>query len=774
MTINRERRKDPPSKAIKVLLVEDNPGDVGLMQAMFEGTRSAQFETQVVGRLRDAIASLEEGRPDVILLDLGLPDSFGLNTLEQMLGHTSNVPVIVLTGTSDEELGDLAVSLGAQDYLVKGEVDIFALERSLRYAIQRMKTLEELRESNERYVSLFKKNHAVMFLVDPQTHKVVDVNQAAIDYYGFPSGSFIGMDLGEIAPLEMQGDTREEGMALPPSTGGTFAKHRLADGQVRDIEEMVAPIHLNGQMYLCSIVHDVTDRTRAEEERERLSDEVREQKWLLQNVIENAPVGILVLSGPEMSIKWVNQAFVDIFDQQLVDDIQDKRLDEISFPLPEMNAEIREIIKENIPIERDLEMCAQNGTVRHIHFSAVPLPLKGEGGALAIITDISERVNARKRIEDMAARAELEKRRVQTILDSLPVGVMVADQSGKVIERNVMVDSILGDKLLKLPLSNGPAEFKAWWSDNGLVVRNEDWPLIQSVKKGKTTVGAALDIIRLDGSRGTILNSASPLRDGQGKIIGGVTVLQDITRQRILEHDAIEAKEQAELYIDLLSHDISNMNMAISSYLETAMNKLALEGKHAHLLTEPQEILRDSNHLIENVRKIQQIDSHEVKHSLVDLGWLLEDVRVEYEKFAEAGVKITYQTSIKKFVLANALLKDVFSNLIMNAVKHSDGQVEIDITLSKVFEDGREYYKTAVEDNGPGIPDEQKSKLFQRARKGRSKTKGAGLGLYLVKKVVEDINGRVWLEDRVPGDHTKGTRFVVLLPAVTSDAKPMA
>jgi DNA-binding response OmpR family regulator len=126
MTINRERRKDPPSKAIKVLLVEDNPGDVGLMQAMFEGTRSAQFETQVVGRLRDSIASLEEGRPDVILLDLGLPDSFGLNTLEQMLGHTSNVPVIVLTGTSDEELGDLAVSLGAQDYLVKGEVDIFA------------------------------------------------------------------------------------------------------------------------------------------------------------------------------------------------------------------------------------------------------------------------------------------------------------------------------------------------------------------------------------------------------------------------------------------------------------------------------------------------------------------------------------------------------------------------------------------------------------------------------------------------------------------------
>ena len=155
----------------------------------------------------------------------------------------------------------------------------------------------------------------------------------------------------------------------------------------------------------------------------------------------------------------------------------------------------------------------------------------------------------------MAARAEQEKRRVKTILDSLPVGVMVADHSGKVIERNVMVDSILGGKLPRPMLNNVHMEFKAWWSDNGLVVRNDDWPLSQAVKRGKTTVGAALDIIRIDGSRGTILNSASPLRDDRGNIIGGVTVLQDITRQRMLEHDAIEAKEQAELYIDLLSHE---------------------------------------------------------------------------------------------------------------------------------------------------------------------------------------------------------------------------
>ncbi len=770
ITINKDNVKDMPESTIAVLLVEDNPGDVGLMRAMFSGTHSARFEIEVAERLRDAVGLLKDYRPDVILLDLGLPDSFGLGTLEQMLAHISNVPVIVLTGTSDEELGVLAVSLGAQDYLIKGEVDTYVLERSLRYAIQRMKTLEELRESNERYVSLFKENHAVMFLVDPQSHRVVDVNQAAIDYYGYPMEDFIGMDLSGIAPPQLQAKESTGDMSLP-STGRTYARHRLADGQARDVEEMTAPIHLNGQAYLYSIVYDVTDRLRAEEEKARLAQEVQEQKWLLQTVIENAPVGIEVMSGPDLRVKWVNQAFVDICRQGAVDEILERRLEDTVGPVPQVSSMIKGMIKDNAPVKTDLEIGVHEDAT-HVHFSAVPLPLKDEGGALMILTDITEQVNARKRIEDMAARAEQEKRRVKTILDSLPVGVMVADQQGNVVESNVIVDSIMGGKVQR-PLSSGNQELKAWWSDNGLAVRPEDWPLSQAVKKGKTARGTMLDVQRVDGTRGTILSSASPLKDGKGSIIGGVSVLQDITHQRRLEHDAIEAKEQAELYIDLLSHDISNMNAAVASYLETAMERMNVEGKNAQLFTKPQEILRESNLLIENVRKIQQVDSHESKHGLVDLGWLLEDVRAEYERLAGQRVKISYKTSIKKFVLASGLLKDVFSNLIMNAVKHSDGQVEISISLAKVFEGGREYYKTSVEDNGPGIPDEQKSKLFQRARRGRGKAKGAGLGLYLVKKVVEDINGRVWVEDRVPGDHTQGTRFVVLLPAVSNEAKAL-
>ncbi|HOK28294.1 MAG TPA: HAMP domain-containing sensor histidine kinase, partial [Methanomassiliicoccaceae archaeon] len=227
----------------------------------------------------------------------------------------------------------------------------------------------------------------------------------------------------------------------------------------------------------------------------------------------------------------------------------------------------------------------------------------------------------------------------------------------------------------------------------------------------------------------------------------------------------------AELYIDLLSHDISNMNAAIRGYLELALEKMDIEEKNKQYFTKPISIIETSNRLIENVRKIQQVEGQEAKHGLIDLGWLLEDVRAEAEKYPGREVKINYKTTIKKFVVASELLRDVFDNIISNAIKHSTGPVEISISLSKMFENGREYYKVSIEDNGPGISDELKSKLFQRKQRGRSKTAGSGLGLFLVKKLVEDFHGLVWVEDRVPGDHTQGAKFVVMLPAVSVDGR---
>lgn len=116
------------------------------------------------------------------------------------------------------------------------------------------------------------------------------------------------------------------------------------------------------------------------------------------------------------------------------------------------------------------------------------------------------------------------------------------------------------------------------------------------------------------------------------------------------------------------------------------------------------------------------------------------------------------------YVQANELLYDIFSNLATNAIKHTGSHADIIMDLDVVNYEGGQYCRVMVEDNGPGIPDDFKPKVFNRLLRGTTTAKGMGIGLYLVKSLVEDYHGKIWVEDRVLNDHTGGTRFVVILP----------
>ena len=131
--------------SLKILYVEDNPTDAELL---IEGLRTEGADTALimhVSRLSEAQAALRRDRFDVVLLDLGLPDSDGLNTLRTLVEGAPNRPVVVLTGLDDEETGAAAVREGAQDYLVKGFAGRNPLTRTMRHAIERHKLLAELR-----------------------------------------------------------------------------------------------------------------------------------------------------------------------------------------------------------------------------------------------------------------------------------------------------------------------------------------------------------------------------------------------------------------------------------------------------------------------------------------------------------------------------------------------------------------------------------------------------------------------------------------------------
>jgi signal transduction histidine kinase len=138
-------------KPLQVLLVEDNAGDVRLLREMFSKERRDAFELTHLLRMSEAETHLAKGGVDIVLLDLGLPDGHGLDTVRRAHAAAPEVPVIVLTGLDDEALAAEAMIAGAQDYLIKGQIENRALPRVLRHAIERhrLQTETDLIRTNQ-------------------------------------------------------------------------------------------------------------------------------------------------------------------------------------------------------------------------------------------------------------------------------------------------------------------------------------------------------------------------------------------------------------------------------------------------------------------------------------------------------------------------------------------------------------------------------------------------------------------------------------------------
>jgi DNA-binding response OmpR family regulator len=130
---------------VRVLLIEDSPGDSRLIQTVLEDTRIAEFVLDRVDGLAVGLERLAAGGVDVVLLDLGLPDSTGLETFLRLQARASWIPIVVMSGLEDEEVALLAVQQGAQDYLLKRDLLVTDLvARSLCYAIERKRNESDL------------------------------------------------------------------------------------------------------------------------------------------------------------------------------------------------------------------------------------------------------------------------------------------------------------------------------------------------------------------------------------------------------------------------------------------------------------------------------------------------------------------------------------------------------------------------------------------------------------------------------------------------------
>lgn len=251
---------------MNILLVEDNPGDSRLICEMLKDYEFIKYSITVTEKLATALIILDDHMFDLIILDLNLPDSNGIESLDAVVAATTEIsPIIILTGINDEILGYSAIEHGAKDFLVKGTINSTQLSRSIRYTIEKWKMDQSIRDSELLFRKLFKQHSAIKLLLDPETGNIIDANDAAVSFYGWSYEKLLSMRIQDINTLPIE-EVKSAIETVRNQQRIRFEfRHRRADDSIRDVEVFSSKIEVKGKDLLHSIIHDITDRRQAEE-----------------------------------------------------------------------------------------------------------------------------------------------------------------------------------------------------------------------------------------------------------------------------------------------------------------------------------------------------------------------------------------------------------------------------------------------------------------------------------------------------------------------------
>jgi signal transduction histidine kinase len=232
-----------------------------------------------------------------------------------------------------------------------------------------------------------------------------------------------------------------------------------------------------------------------------------------------------------------------------------------------------------------------------------------------------------------------------------------------------------------------------------------------------------------------------------------------------LFQEHIDSRTNSELFTDVLSHDIKNFNQAILGYLDLLRMKTA-SSDTSGLIDKIAEQVMNTSWLASNVRTMSRVTFGDVELSRVDIGAVLLECEKSVTQYYP-GRKIVLKHDAQSGVYyteADELIREIFINILTNAVKYDPHEpLEIDISVETKLDSQRRFWVVSFADQGRGIPDEMKGVIFDRFSKA-AKKRGSGLGLHIVMTLAKRYGGRVWVEDRIPGDFSKGAIFRVELP----------
>lgn len=363
-------------------------------------------------------------------------------------------------------------------------------------------------------------------------------------------------------------------------------------------------------------------------------------------------------------------------------------------------------------------------------------------------------------IDQLIEKESDGRRRLETIISQLPVGVIITDSKGRVTKRNQKVDEILG---IQIPL--GFTIGKDSLSDekiNGKPVNPSQSPLFQALKTGKPIIGREMEFERKDGKKVSLQVSSAPIHNKSHAIIAAASIISDVTRQKELER-------QKDQFLGIASHELKTPVTSIKAYgqvLQTVFSRKGDQHAVVQLAKMDAQINKLTNLIgdLLDVTKIQQgrLEFHEADF---DFNSLVKEIVAELQITTE---KHTIVSKLDNSVLIHAdreRVGQVITNLLSNAIKYSPEGTKI-LVSSKITDK----VTLCVQDFGIGIPKEKQGKVFEQffrvSGTDQNTYPGLGLGLFISSEIIKREGGKIWVQSGDAG----GSQFFFTLP-VQSERK---
>ena len=374
------------------------------------------------------------------------------------------------------------------------------------------------------------------------------------------------------------------------------------------------------------------------------------------------------------------------------------------------------------------------------------------------------------------------------VFENAPDGILITDSKGIILDCNITEQELTG------------YDYKEIVGKHITAFHSEKYKELFKKKLQEVKivgfVEAELEIVHKSGKLIPIWRKGTPVTDEDGNVLNIVAFSRDISKLKEAEQKLTnlninlerkveerttdlkkseekyrEAYNRAEFYKDLFAHDMNNNLQAILSSVELVFLLLKSENYSFHvedLLDKIKKFVGNGARIISDIKKLSKIEKED--HILIQpievLAILKNVIENTQNQFLDNEVNVEIETSYEKVIVqANELMHDVFENILTNAIKHNKNLVvEVMIRISKIEKDGINFFKFSFIDNGMGISDKSKEKIFQRGYMEDKSLRGMGLGLSLVKKIIDNFNGHIWVEDKVQGDHSKGSNFIIYIP----------